>query len=236
MSLVAVFALVAGTPLFSDAAPRTTKSARPHVSSTRPVDPGIVPQRVWDVAASHVAVGSRSGGFRRSFRSLAPSTSFGFDAIPRIGPNWPADPTGAVGDSWFVTAVNSSYAVYDPTGVAALGPASLKALFTFPQRTLVFDPKVVYDHYNDTFVLAYLAVNDFRRRSWLMVVAIPNATATDTSTWCGSKVGADRTADDGRQWADYPGLGFDLTRVVVTTNQFDFEGLQAFRGAQILSF
>ncbi len=236
LSLVAVFALVAGTPLFSDAAPRTTKSARPYVSSTRPVDPRIIPQRVWDAAASHAAVGSRSGGFRRSFRSLSPSTTFGFDAIPRIGPNWPADPTGAVGDSWFVTAVNTSYAVYDPSGVAVLGPAPLKALFTFPSRTLVFDPKVVYDHYNDAFVLVYLAVNDFRRRSWIMVVSIPNATATDTSTWCGRRIGADRTVDDGRQWADYPGLGFDLTRVVVTTNQFDFEGLQAFRGAQILSF
>lgn len=165
-----------------------------------------------------------------------PSSTFGFEAIPRIGLKWPGDPTGAVGDDWFFTAVNTSYALYDLTGVASIGPDSLDGLFRLPSGTQVFDPKVVYDPYDDTFVMAYLGVNDRLERSWILVVTIPNATADDPATWCGSQIDADRTKGDGEQWADYPGLGFDAERVTITSNQFDFAAGSTFRSAQILSF
>jgi len=164
-----------------------------------------------------------------------PSSTFGFDAIPRIGPSWPGDPTGAVGDDWFFTAVNTSYALYDPTGVASVGPDALGGLFRLPSGTQLFDPKVVYDPYDETFVMVYLGLNDRLERSWILVVTIPNATADDPATWCGSQIDADRTKGDGKQWAEYPGLGFDADRVTITSNQFDFAG-SAFRSAQILSF
>jgi hypothetical protein len=163
-----------------------------------------------------------------------PSTTLGFDAIPRIGGNWPADPTGALGDSFFVTAVNTHLAVYDRTGAVLLGPDPLRPLFALPSGTQVFDPKVVHDQYRDHFVLTFLAVDDVRERSWILVVAIPDATAPDIGTWCGAQIQGDRTPGDGRQFADYPGLGFDRDRVVVTTNQFDF-GQETYRGAQVLS-
>lgn len=164
-----------------------------------------------------------------------PSSTFGFDAIPRIGANWPGDPTGAVGDDWLLTAVNTSYALYDLSGTTAIGPDPLTGLFSLPDRTQVFDPKVVYDAYGDTFVMAFLAVNDALDRSWILVVTIPNATASDRTTWCGSQINSDRTKGDGAQWADYPGLGFDGDRITITSNQFDFSGSR-FRTAQILSF
>ena len=163
-----------------------------------------------------------------------PSLAMGFDAIPRIGGNWPADPTGALGDSVFVTAVNTSFAVYDRTGVALLGPDPLRPLFPLPNGTQVFDPKVVYDQYREHFVVTFLAVNDARERSWILVIAIPDATADDIGTWCGAQIEGDRAAGDGKQFADYPGLGYDRDHVVVTTNQFDF-GTESYRGAQVIS-
>ena len=164
----------------------------------------------------------------------APSQTIGFDAIGRIGENWPADPTGALGGSVFVTAVNASLAVYDRTGAAVLGPDPLRPLFPLPNGTNVFDPKVVYDQYRDSFVVAFLAVNDVREKSWILVIAIPDATADDVGTWCGAQLEGDRTGGDGRQFADYPGLGYDRDHVVVTSNQFDF-GSDAYRGAQLIS-
>ncbi|MFB3737502.1 MAG: hypothetical protein ACE14W_00880 [Candidatus Velamenicoccus archaeovorus] len=168
-------------------------------------------------------------------RPLAPVAGLHFDAIRRIGPNWPADPSGAIGHGWIFTAVNTSYALYDRAGAAVIPPTSFEPFFTYPSATQVFDPKVVYDPYGQMFVLVYLAVNDRLERSWIQLVTVPDATADDQATWCARRIRADQVPGHGRRWADYPGLGFNADRVVVTTNQFDFDDL-AFDYAQILSF
>jgi hypothetical protein len=175
------------------------------------------------------------GDGRATWGTRAPTSTFGFDAIPRIGGNWPADPTGAMGVSWFLTAVNASYALYDLAGVPIVGPNPLRSLFSLPVGTQVFDPKVVYDQYDDTFVLTFLGVNHERRRSWILIVTIPNATANDPTSWCGAVVNGDRTTGDGRQFADYPGLGYSSDHVVVTANTFAFDG-RGFEGAVALAF
>jgi hypothetical protein len=166
----------------------------------------------------------------------APVSSLHFEAIPRIGSNWPADPTGAIGETAIVTAVNTSVAVYDRTGAALLAPTSFETLASFPPGTDVFDPKVVYDPYGKEFVLVFLAINDPLERSWIVLSAMPGATASDPATWCVHQIKADQVKGDGKQWADYPGLGYDLDRVTVTSNQFDFAGPQGFAYAQVLSF
>jgi hypothetical protein len=71
-----------------------------------------------------------------------------------------------------VTAVNTSLAVYDRTGAAVLGPDPLRSLFPLASGTNVFDPKVVYDQYRASFVVAFLARNDARDKSWILVIAI----------------------------------------------------------------
>ena len=183
------------------------------------------------------AAGSNAGSAgveRRTWRALAPTTAFAFDAIPRTGANWPADPTGAVSDSWYFVAVNTHYALYDLSGTIVLGPSSFAGLFEPSPGIQAFDPKIVYDPYEDTFVLAFLGVNDRERTSWIHVVSIPDATAEDRSTWCGTRIPGDRTRGDGKQWPDYPGLGFSVDRITLSTNQFNFKGSR-FSTAQILS-
>lgn len=164
----------------------------------------------------------------------APVSSLHFDAISRIEGNWPADPTGALGTTHYLTAVNTSYALYDRSGSAVLGPAPLGPLFNLPSGTLVYDPKVVYDQYEDTFVMVFLGTNDAERRSWILVAAIPDATATDTRTWCRTKIAGDQSPGDGRQWVDYPGLGYTADMVTVSTNQWSWSS-DAFVHAQVLS-
>lgn len=166
---------------------------------------------------------------------MAPSVVSTFDALPRVGGNWPADPSGAIGQQWIMTAVNTSFALYDRTTyTAVVGPGPLNAGLGLPAGTQVFDPKVVYDQYAGTFVTVFLAVNDLQRRSWIYLVIVPETTATDQATWCWRKLPADGVPGDGKQWGDYPGLGYDADRLTVTTNQFGFDGRSAY--AQILSF
>ena len=178
------------------------------------------------------------GGVSRSpIRSaLAPVEELEFDGIPGNENHVsPSDTVGAAGTTRVVTAVNVRYAVYDKTGVALQGPASIKALFpSLPGAAFVFDPKVVYDHYRERFVLVAVAGRfGFNPQGWILVAGIPDATAEDTSTWCRRKLAADQVPRFGNLWGDYPGVGFDAERVFITTNQFTFG--DEFRYAQILS-
>lgn len=166
----------------------------------------------------------------------APAMVTGFDGIGDIDGRTPADPTGALGDTWFLTAINVSWALFDRTGVPVLGPEPLESIDPSLGDGIIFDPKVIYDQYNDTFVLVFLEFDVSPRRSRIIVTTIPNATATDTTTWCTTSVKGDQLRGDGEQWADYPGLGYTVDRVTVTTNQFGFSGDLPFRYAQVLSF
>lgn len=167
----------------------------------------------------------------------APSSLFGFDAQgPNVEDAKPSDTIGALGDTFFVTAVNVRVAVYDRLGVELVPPTPLESLHPDSAGRFAFDPKVIYDQYNDTFVLVYLVQEDFPRRSRIIAVAIPDATATDQSTWCSTSFPGDALPGAPAVWADYPGLGYNQDRVTITSNQFTFPSSQGqFRFAQVMS-
>ncbi len=232
LGLLLAAALVAGM-LASQAQAAGSPSAQP---SPRPRSVAMNAPRRLAPAVRGLRAARARPATAAGRSTLAPASSFGFDGIPRVGAFWPADPTGAVGADWYFTAVNTYYALFDLAGAPVLGPSDFAGIAAFPAGTDVFDPKVVYDQYDDTFVFVYLAVNDAAKKSWVIVVAIPNATAGDQTTWCVRTIPSDQLAGDGKQWGDYPGLGYDVDRVTVTTNQFDFGGAFSFEYAQILSF
>jgi hypothetical protein len=185
-------------------------------------------------AANAIAGSARSPIASAPSSPAVPVVTSGFDAIGDIDGATPADPTGALGEGFFLTAVNVSWALFDRTGVPLLGPEPLRSVDPSLAGGLTFDPKIVYDQYNDTFVMVFLVFDQSPRTSQIVVTTIPNATAVDTSTWCTTLVDGDNLAGDGDQWADYPGLGYTADRVTITTNQFSFS--DEFRYAQILSF
>jgi hypothetical protein len=165
----------------------------------------------------------------------APAFVSGFDGLADPF-SVPSDTTGAVGDGFFVVAVNTQVAVYDRTGVQVVAPIQLDALHPDSAGHFAFDPKVIYDQYNDTFVVAYLVEEDFPRLSRILTVAIPNATANDTGTWCSTSFVGDALPASPDVWADYPGLGYNETRVTITTNQFTFPSSTAqFRYSQVMT-
>jgi hypothetical protein len=170
--------------------------------------------------------------------TTSPTVESSFDAIPMLTLATPADPTGATGNSHILTAVNVHYAMFGRDGSEEIAPRTLKSLFAgqFPRRTRVFDPKVVYDHFADRYILAFLAFKWSTRQSWLLMVSIPDATALAPETWCARKLKGDQVAGNGAQLADFPGLGFDDSRVYVTTNQFRFTDNPSFQYAQVWAF
>jgi hypothetical protein len=243
-SMLVLFVLALSTsPLAAPATPnpegvrpdtRVASQAVPHgraltTSQRRPTSFDVFSQR-----------GRATGGLR-SARGLhdarAPLSTFSFESHNGdLDGAVPSDTIGALGDTFFVTAVNVRVAVYDRLGTELVPPTLLESLHPDSVGRFVFDPKVVYDQYDDTFVLAYLVQEDFPRLSRIVVVAIPDATATDQSTWCSTSFPGDAVPGAPAVWADYPGLGYDEDRVTITSNQFTFPSSQgAFLFAQVLS-
>ena len=234
---VSVLAATGLAPAVAEPAPRPQPGfARPRVpiplESRLRTEPSRWSQSVQDAASgSSVATPTNEGGF------------IGLSGNGEIAP---ADTTGAGGVSHVVTAVNVSYGVW-PTGPlgdppvpnAPLLTGTLESLFPgLPGGSFVFDPKVVYDHYSGRFVIVVLAghgkpFTSGVEVSKLLIASIPDATASDQSTWCLRQVNADQVRHNGKQFADYPGLGFDQNYVYVATNQFDFGRSEVFRYSQI---
>jgi len=203
-----------------------------------PLEARLRPDRArWSPAVESAAGGSSA------------TNEGGFLALSANGEIAPADPTGAGGITHVLAAVNVSYGVWSsstplsdpPAAAPPLVSGTLESMFPgLPQGSFVFDPKVVYDHYRDRFVLAFLAghgppFTQGKPVSKLLVVSMPDSTASDPATWCLRMLNADQIRKNGKQFGDYPGLGFDRDFVYVTTNQFDFGRSEQFRYAQILA-
>lgn len=238
VTIVALGAALFASPAVADrdrgAGPRSRTSTRAVVhgrdtgtSQRRPTSFEVFSQRARPASDARIAPAAPA--------AQAPQSVFGFNALTDPF-SFPSDTIGAVGDSYFVTAVNTQLAVYDRTGTQVVAPIQLDALHPDTVGHFAFDPKVVYDPYNDTFVLAYLVQEDSPQLSLIVTVAIPNATANNTATWCSTSFPGDQVPGSPVVWADYPGLGYNLDRVTITTNQFTFPSSQGqFRSAQVMS-
>jgi hypothetical protein len=162
-----------------------------------------------------------------------------FDGIPNIDPPLatPADPTGALGVTYHLAAVNTHMAFYDRTGAELDPPRLLEELDdALPAAARSFDPKVVYDHYRQRFLLVFLSATN--TQSFLSVVVIPEGSEDTTNGWCTLHMSGDQVAGNGKQFADYPSVGFTESRVTITTNQYDFSNapsIGGFRYVQMIS-
>jgi hypothetical protein len=194
---------------------------------------GRAPQRATSFEVFSRGSRPNARGVPSALRPAAPVETFGFDAIADAGVFEPSDTTGALGNTVYVTAVNSSLAIWNgSTGVNVVPETTLESL-SGVAGLLQFDPKVIYDQYAGTFLVTWLGFDDSPRQSLIFTLAIPDATAADTTTWCLTSFPGDQVVGDGDQWADYPGVGYNGTRVTITTNQFSFADV--FQYAQVMT-
>jgi hypothetical protein len=162
-----------------------------------------------------------------------------FDGIADVLGRSPADPTGAVGVTYHLAAVNAHMRFFARTG-AVFGPQRrLRSLDPeLPGTARDFDPRASYDPYGlqHHFVLAFASTTS--TRSFLSIVVIPEGHEDTTTDWCTLHMSGDQVAGNGKQVADYPMIGFTKDRVTITTNQFDYSKapkVGAFRYAQVIS-
>ncbi len=144
----------------------------------------------------------------------------------------PPDPIGAAGPDRLIGVVNAGLECRSKTGTL-LYRDSLKDFFAplgaQTLSTFGFDPKIVYDHYEDRFLVIALerwftASGDPSDESRILIaVSKTSSPATATAAdWLYLAIDSKVNIGGDDHWADYPGFEVDEEAVYVTANMFPF--------------
>tara|TARA_B100000315_G_scaffold260670_1_gene323883 strand:+ start:11346 stop:13832 length:2487 start_codon:yes stop_codon:yes gene_type:complete len=141
-----------------------------------------------------------------------------FEGIFNTGTQ-PPDPVIAVGDNYIVLVVNHSIAILNKDG-EFVKQTTLGTWFENVDPAgddYIFDPKVIYDHYSNRWVV--LGLTKTNDESAYMVSF--SQTSDPTGCWynynLNAKVNGELFTDTD---PDYPGLGFDQDLIVITSDQW----------------
>ena len=135
----------------------------------------------------------------------------------------PPDPIAAAGPDHVVSIVNSSIEWYTKSGTLQAS-LSLEGDFFGPlsPEARPFDPKVIYDQYEDRFVVIAL-VRVFSPATVSRILVAVSDDEDPNGTWYFDSINSKLTINSVDGWADYPGLAIDEEAVYITANIFDFE-------------
>jgi hypothetical protein len=155
----------------------------------------------------------------------SPAPALSFLALDDDDTFIPPDTQGAVGPNHLMVTLNRGVRIQDRLG-AALSTVSLDSFWISTGATGVFDPRVVYDPFNNRWIFA--SASNAQSATSSVVVGVTQ-TSDPTGKWNLYRITAD---SGGMNWADFPSLGFNKDWVVVTVNMFgNVSG--AFRNSQI---
>ena len=149
----------------------------------------------------------------------------------------PADPYGAAGPNHVVNVVNVSIEFYNKVGGGQVSQSLQDFFAPLNPTTFTFDPKVIFDQYEQRFVVVTLervdtgnAVNN----SSSILLAVSDD-ADPNGQWYMTRIDARETVNGQDSWLDYPGFAVDEEAVYITGNMFGFssEGIQSFNGVRL---
>ena len=140
----------------------------------------------------------------------------------------PPDPSAAGGMDRVIAVVNTMIECRDTNGTL-LWQDDLAGFFaSLTPTTFTFDPKVIYDQYEDRFVVVDLeqvnaGVNPDSGNISRIFFAVSKNSTPDSATasyWNFFAINSEESIGGFDYWADYPGLAIDEEAVYVTANMF----------------
>jgi len=152
----------------------------------------------------------------------APGVTSSFESIPATG--WvPPDCVVASGINEVVACVNSEFRIYSKAGSmlrrTQYGPFFSSVLPNSP-GIKIFDPRIIWDHYSNRYVMIVAVTQNSPARSWCGVAV--SKTSNPMGAWW---VWALDSSLDGStpttNWMDYPMLGFDAKAVYIGMSMFN---------------
>ncbi|HEV8676968.1 MAG TPA: hypothetical protein VGX21_23270 [Methylomirabilota bacterium] len=182
------------------------------------------PTRLAEVAAGEAEAPTITASFAGLDQPGAASGGFTFV---------PPDPILAKGRTRVLEATNSATRLFTTAG-GVLATKSLQLFFGAPPPAgrdgVLFDPKVYFDRLgvNPRFYVVALekrGTSDATgvSRIWLAVSRGVDPADLEPARWCRYAIDGKRNGGTARSsWADYPGLGVGVDKLVITANQFTF--------------
>jgi subtilisin-like proprotein convertase family protein len=221
-------------------------------------------QLVVDMAVPDVVPALRSStGVETPGASSTPVAALGFEGQGQL-PGTPflvkppdthiAAGTGAGAAGRIVEVTNNGVTIFDKTGSLVAGPTGLDTFVSTVTAKGGFDPKVLFDQHSGRFFICVIdgAVPNSGGSGGenLVHVAVSTSSTPGNTTVGGGgdwdKYSASTLTDfvgNGsgpgpggvyETWFDYPGIGADATRLVITGNMFDGSG--NYRGVKVRVF
>lgn len=204
---------------------------------------------------SEVNTGSKSSGLEEVTPAQINSMDIGGPLVPSPGPaqnfqgavdeavgggpsgtfTIPPDTTAAVGLDKVMVMLNNNVVIQDKTTGAQLSLVSLTSFWSSSGATGTFDPRVLYDAFNNRWIVA--AVSNAQTANSSVLVGIsnspdPQGTYTLFRFVVGCAPGSPGCNAAGG-WADFPMLGFNKNWVAIGWNQFTINTL-AFTDGRML--
>jgi hypothetical protein len=139
----------------------------------------------------------------------------------------PPDTMGAVGFDKVVSSVNNNVVVQDKATGSVLSLVGLSSFWSSTGASGVFDPRIVYDAYNNRWIVA--AVSNAQSANSSVVVGVSNTSDPQGAYTLfrfivGCAPGSPGCNAAGG-WADFPMLGFNKNWIVVAWNNFTINTL-----------
>ncbi|MCI0637149.1 MAG: hemolysin, partial [Actinobacteria bacterium] len=137
----------------------------------------------------------------------------------------PPDPHAAAGTTHVVDVTNVVITAFTKAGVLAARESLADFFSALGPQTFTFDPKVLWDQFEDRFVVVTLEQLDGPPTVSKIFLAVSD-TADPTAGWNVAEIDAKvvKTGADGmlERWFDYPGFALDEEAIYLTGNMFCF--------------
>lgn len=135
----------------------------------------------------------------------------------------PPDPHMAVGTNHIMVIVNSSFRIFDKQG-NLLAEKNADAWYgALISGVFSFDPKVLFDHFHNRWIMVWLDQNDSPARGNLILSVSDDD--NPMGLWYNWALPSNLNGSTNvGNWTDYQGVGFDDQAIYITGSQFSFAG------------
>ncbi len=135
----------------------------------------------------------------------------------------PPDPYIAVGPNYIMTTVNSKFAIWDKQGNLVKSISADSWYSSALSNVSSFDPKILYDHFAQRWVMVWLDQDDASKRGNFLLSVSDDS--DPNGAWYNWVLPSTKNGNSGSSnWGDYEGVGFSKDAIFITSNQFDFSG------------
>lgn len=148
--------------------------------------------------------------------------------------SYPPDPYIAVGPEHIVEVVNRQFRIADKEGNTLKDISASQWFMDSQPGVNPFDPKVIYDHFNNRWVMVWLAY--FSANSTAFYLISVSDDDNPLGIWYNRAIPSNQNGNTAvNNWADYQGVGFDNEAIYLSSSQFNFNGFYDYDKLRIFS-